>query len=90
MGELLKRIAKRWKKGVTGAMVISSWLRRQIQPLQCHSHLGFEYAGLYDPSLFLSEKTSRDEAMVLLYNLFEGVSSIPVLLDLFHVKNPPK
>ena len=90
VGELLKRIDKRRREGVTGATVVSSWLRRQIQPLQCHSHLGFEYAGLYDPSLFLSEKTSRDEAMVLLYNLFKGVSSIHVLPDLFHVNNPPK
>ena len=90
VGELLKRTAKWRREGVTGATVVSSWLRRQIQPLQCHSHLGFEYTGLYDPSLFLSEKTSRDEAMVLLYNLFEGVSSIPVLPDLFHVNNPPK
>ena len=90
VGELLKRIAKRRREGVTGATVLSSWLRRQVQPLQCRNHLGFEYMGLYDPSRFSSEKTSRDEAMVLLYNLFEGVSSIPVLLDLFHVNNPPK
>ena len=27
--------------------------------------------------------------MVLLYNLFEGVSTIPVLPQLFHVNNPP-
>jgi len=90
VGELLKRIAKRRREGVTGATVVSSWLRRQIQPLQCRSHLGFEYTGLYDPSRFSSEKTSRDEAMVLLYNLFEGVSSIPVLPDLFCVNNFPK
>ena len=74
---------------MTGATVVSSWLRRQVQPLQCRSHLGFEYAGLLDPSRFSSEKTSRDEAMVLLYNLFEGVSTIPVLPELFHVNNPP-
>ena len=90
VGELLTRIATRRRKGVTGATVVSSWLRRQIQPLQYRNHLGFEYTGLYDPSQFSSEKTSRDEAMVLLCNLFEGVSSIPVLPDLFHVNNPPK
>ena len=89
VGDLLKRIAKWQKEGVTGATVVSSWLRRQIQPLQCRSHLGFEYTGLYDPSQFSSEKTSRDEAMVLLYNLFEGVSTIPILPQLFHVNNPP-
>ena len=57
--------------------------------MQCRSRLGFEYMGLYDPSRFSTEKTSRDEAMVLLYNLFEGVSTIPVLPDLFHVNNSP-
>ena len=90
VGELLKRIAKRQKEGVTGATVVASLLRRQIQPLQCRSHLGFEYTGLYNPSRFSPEKTGRDEAMVHLYNLFEGVSSIPVLPDLFHVNNFPK
>ena len=58
--------------------------------MQSRIHPGFEYTGLYDPSRFSSEKTGRDEAMVLLYNLFEGVSSIPVLPDLFHVNNLPK
>ena len=90
VGEIFERIAKLRRDGVTGATVVSSWLRRQVQPLQCRSRLGFEYMGLYDPSRFLSEKTSRDEAMVLLYNLFEGVSSISVLPDMFHVNNPPK
>ena len=33
VGELLKRITKRWKEGEIGATVVSSWLRRQIQPL---------------------------------------------------------
>ena len=75
---------------MTGAIVVSSWLRRQIQPLQCRTHPMFEYMGLHDPSRFSSEKTSRDEAMVLLYNLFEGVTSLPELPDLFHASNPPK
>ena len=79
VGELLKWIARLGREGVTGNTIVSSWLRRQIQPLQCRSHPGFDYTGLRDPSRFSSEKTGRDEAMVLLYNLFEGVSTIPVL-----------
>ena len=75
---------------MTGATVVSSWLRTQVQPLQCRSHLGFEDTGLLDPSRFSSEKTSRDEAMVLLYNLFEGVTSLPELPDLFRASNPLK
>ena len=90
MDELLEIIAARGKEGVTGATVVLSWLRRQFQPLQCRSHLGFEYTGLYDPSQFSSEKTQLEEAMVLLHNLFEGVSSVPLLPKSFHVNNPPK
>ena len=74
---------------MTGATVVSSWLRRQIQPLQCRIHPGFEYTGLYDPSRFSSEKTGQDEAMVLLYNLSEGVSTIPTLPGLLHANNSP-
>ena len=55
--ELLERIATRQKDGVNGATVVVSWLRRQFQPLQCRSHLGFEYTGLYDPPRFSSERT---------------------------------
>ena len=75
---------------MTGATIVSSWLRRQIQPLQCRTHPGFEYTGLHDPSRFSSDKTSQDEAMVLLYSLFEGVTSLPELPDLFRASNPPK
>ena len=45
---------------------------------------------MHDPSRFSLEKTGHDEPMVLLYNLFEGVTSMPELLHLFHASNPPK
>ena len=48
--ELLQRIVGMRNMGVTGATVVFSWLGRQIQPLQKHCHLGFEYSGLTDPS----------------------------------------
>ena len=58
--------------------------------MRCRSHPGFEYTGLRVLSRFSSEKTYRDEAMELLYNLFEGVTSMPELSDLFRASNPPK
>ena len=58
--------------------------------MQSRIHPGFEYTGLHDPSRFSPEKTSRDEVMVLLYNLFEGVTSMPELPDLFRASNLPK
>ena len=58
--------------------------------MQSRIHPGFEYTGLHDPSRFSSEKTGRDEPMVLLYNLFEGVTSLPKLPDLFRASNLSK
>ena len=58
--------------------------------MQCRTHPGLKYTGLHDPSRFSSEKTSRDEAMVLLYSLFEGVTSLPELPDLFRASNLSK
>ena len=58
--------------------------------MQCRTHPRFEYTGLRDLSRFSSEKTSRDEAMVLLYNLFVGVTSMPELPNLFRASNPLK
>ena len=52
--ELLEKIVERRKEGVTGATVVVSWLRRQFQPLQCCSHLGFEYIGLVRSRLWCS------------------------------------
>ena len=75
--------------GVPGVMVAFSWLGRQIQPLQKRCHAGFEYIGREDPSRFLSERIHPDEAMALLYSIFEGVDSEPEIPKLYHYKNSP-
>ena len=87
--ELLKRIARLRENKVTGATVMLSWIRRQIQPLQNCCHLCFEYAGLTDPSRFSSERIYEDEAMEHIHNVFEGVNVVPKISQLYHVKNPP-
>ena len=56
VNELLERIAKLRKEGVTRASVVYSWIDRHIQPLQKHTKFGFEYIGLLDPSWFSAEK----------------------------------
>ena len=87
--ELLEKIAVLKNKGVTGVTVVFSWLGRQIQPLQKRCNAGFEYSGLEDPSRFSSEKIHPDEAMALLYSIFEGVDAEPEIPKLYRHKNPP-
>ena len=87
--ELLQRVVALRNNGVTRATVILSWLRRQIQPLQNHCNLGFEFTGITDPSRFSSEKIYEEEAMVLVHNVFEGVNAVPMIPQLYHFKNPP-
>jgi hypothetical protein len=48
--ELLGMIKKHIGAGVTGVSMMYTWLGRQIQPLQKHTCLGFEYLGISDPS----------------------------------------
>ena len=74
---------------MTGAIVVFSWLGRQIQPLQKCCHTGFEHTGRDDPSRFSSERIHPDEAMALLHSIFEGVDSEPELPKLYHYKNSP-
>ena len=87
--ELLQRVAVLKNKGVTSATVVFYWHGRQIQPLQKRCHAGFEYIGREDPSRFLSERIHPDEAMALLYSIFEGVDSEPEIPKLYHYKNSP-
>jgi len=87
--ELMPRIVALRNKGVTRVTVMLSWLRRQVQPLQSHYNLGFEYIGLTDPSRFSSEKIYEEEAMILVHNVLEGVNAIPKILQLYHVRYPP-
>jgi len=57
--------------------------------LQKRCHAGFEYSGLDDPSRFSLEVIHLSEAMAILYDIFEGVDSVPELPKLYHRKNPP-
>jgi len=88
--ELLQKIVVLKNKGVTGATVVFSWLGRQIQPLQKRCNAGFEYSSQEDPSRFSSEKIHPDEAMALLYSIFEGEDAVPEIPKLYRRNNPSK
>jgi hypothetical protein len=53
--ELLGMIKKQRDAGVTGVVVMFSWIGRRIQPLQKRARFGFDYLGVLDPSRFSAE-----------------------------------
>jgi hypothetical protein len=66
-----------------------SWLRRRVQPLQLHTHFGYEYTGVDDPSRIASEELDDRLALRMLRRAFLGVLALPVILELFSVERPP-
>ena len=46
----LERICTLKQQGLTGFGIISSFLRRRVQPLKEQEHFGFEYSRAEDPS----------------------------------------
>ena len=88
--ELLRRIAKLKKDGVTGGSVVISWVGRRVQPLQKRLNFSFEYLGLDDPSRFSAEKMYEDEAMLIVRRVLLDVTSVPYMLKkLFRTSYPP-
>jgi hypothetical protein len=59
--ELLDTIAADKEMGVTGASLMFSFFKRQVQPIQQRHILGFEYIGAEDPSHMCAEELT-DEA----------------------------
>jgi hypothetical protein len=62
--QLLDTIAAHKLMGVTGTSIMFSFFKRQVQPIQQHHRLGFEYTGAEDLSRMCAEELS-DEAALL-------------------------
>jgi len=75
---------------LTGEAVVFDWMKRRIQPLQARETLGFQYQGTADPSRYLKEEISDDEAFSRVQRLLRNVKKIPVVPDTFSAANPPK
>jgi hypothetical protein len=76
--------------GVTGASVMFSFSKRRVQPIQqCHI-LGFEYMGAEDPSHMCAEELTDEAALIQVKRVLLDVNTIPYVLGLFSVRNPPK
>jgi hypothetical protein len=88
--ELLAIIAAHKGIGVIGASVMFSFFKRQIQPLQQHHTLGFEYIGAEDSSQMCVEELSDDATLTRVRRVLLDVDAVPYVPQLFLAQNPPK
>jgi hypothetical protein len=88
--KLLDLIAAHKKMGVTGACVILSYFKCQIQLIQQRHTLGSEYMGAEDPSWMCIEELTDDAALIRVKQVLLDVNTVPYILELFSAKNPPE
>ena len=60
----LERIRTLKQQGLTGFGIVSSFLRRRVQPLKERENLGFEYSGAEDPSCMVPAHELTDEEVL--------------------------
>ena len=78
------------QQGLTGFGIVSSFLRRRVQPLKEREHLGFEYSGAEDPSCMVSAlELTGEEVLEHLQKMLKGVSVVPPAVSEFSANNPP-
>jgi hypothetical protein len=88
--ELLDTIAAHKDMGVTGASVMFSFFKRQVQPIQQRHILGFEYKGTEDPSRICAEELTDEAALTGVRRVLLDVDAVPYMPQLFAAQNPPK
>jgi hypothetical protein len=88
--ELLDLIAAHKEMGVTGASVMLSFFKRQIQPFQQRHTLGFEYMGAEDPSRMCAEELTDDATLIRIKQVLLDVNIVPYIPELFSAQNPPE
>jgi hypothetical protein len=88
--ELLDTIAAHKLMGVTGASVMFSFFKRQVQLIQQRHHLGFEYAGAEDPSRLCAEELSDEAALLRVKRVLLDVNIVPYVPGLFSARSPPR
>ncbi|XP_066398759.1 uncharacterized protein [Miscanthus floridulus] len=87
---LLDRISTLKQQGLTGFGIVSSFLRRRVQPLKEREHLGFEYSGAEDPSRMVPAlELTGEEVLERLQKMLKGVSVIPPAVSEYSANNPP-
>ena len=75
---------------MTGFGIVSSFLRRRVQPLKERGHLGLEYSGAEDSSRMVPALELTDEEVLeRLQKMLKGVSVIPPAVPEYSANNPP-
>jgi hypothetical protein len=81
--ELLAIIAAHKEIGVTGASVIFSFFKHQIQPIQQRHTLCFKYTGAEDPSRMCAKELTDDAALIRVRRVLLDVDAVPYVPQLF-------
>ena len=85
----LQRICTLKQQGLTGFGIISSFLRRHVQPLKERENYGFEYSREEDPSRMVPALELTDEEVLeRLQKMLKGVSVVPHAIPEYCVNNP--
>ena len=75
---------------MTSFGIVSSFLRRRVQPLKEREHLGFEYSGVEDPSCMVPALELTDEEVLEHFQkVLKGASVVPLTVSEFSTSNPP-
>ena len=75
---------------MTGFGIVSSFLRRRVQPLKEREIFGFEYSGAEDPSRMVPTLEFTDEEVLeRLQKMLKGVSVVPLAVLEYSANNPP-
>ena len=86
----LERICTLKQQGLTGFGIVSSFLRRRVQPLKERENFGFEYSGAEDPSRMVPALELTDEEVLeRLQKMLKGVSVVPHAVPKYCANNPP-
>ena len=75
---------------MTGFGIVSSFLRRRVQPLKERENLGFEYSRAEDSSrMVLTLELTDEEVLERLQKMLKGASVVPLAVPEYSTKNPP-
>ena len=86
----LERICTLKQQGLTGFGIVSSFLRRRVQPLKEWENFGFEYSGAEDPSRMVPAlELTDEEALERFQKMLKGVSVVSHAVLEYCANNPP-
>ena len=73
-----------------GFGIVSSFLRRLVQPLKKRENFGFDYSGAEDPSRMVPALELTDEEVLeRLQKMLKGASVVLLTISEYCAKNPP-